>query len=153
MSCPYLLYNAIIFQTVWRKLPLISVILPAAILFIMFILSTAMTSPSHTNYDEIATSQYCKSWRLNVNYEKSKVVILNKAGRLYVNSNYYINDIKLVCVREYKHLGKICSINGLFSAAVSDLMKRGQKAFFKCCSLFKNASPSVNTIIHTLIIQ
>ena len=39
-------------------------------------------------------------------------------------------------------------VNGKFSAAISDLMKRGQKAF-KFCSLFKNASPSVNTMIHT----
>ena len=76
MSCPYLLYNAIIFQTDWRKLPMIHFILPATILFIMYILSTAMTSPSHTNYGEIATSQYCKSWCLNVNYETSKVMIL-----------------------------------------------------------------------------
>ena len=75
-------------------------------------------------------------------------MIFNKAGRLYGNSNYYINDIKLEVVREYKYLGA-CSVNGRFSAAISDLMERGQKAYFKFCSLFKNASPSVNTMIHT----
>ena len=94
-------------------------------------------------------SQYCESWCLNVNYEKSKVMIFNKAGRLYGNSNYYINNIKLEVVRQYKYLGIICSVNGRFSAAISDLMKRGHKAYFKFCSLFKNASPSVNTMIHT----
>ena len=94
-------------------------------------------------------SEYCKTWCLNVNHEKSKVMIFNKAGRIYENKNYYINNIKLDIVREYKYLGIVCSTNGRFSAAVSDLMKRGQKAYFKFCSLFKNASPSINTMIHT----
>ena len=50
--------------------------------------------------------------------------------------NYYINNIKLDIVREYKYLGIVCSINGRFTAAISDLMKRHQKACFKFCSLF-----------------
>ena len=89
-------------------------------------------------------SQYCKSRCQNVNQEKSKVMIFNKAGRIFGNSNYYINNIKLEIVREYKYLGIICSINGK-----CDPMKRGQKAYFKFCSIFKNASQSVNTMIHT----
>ena len=94
-------------------------------------------------------SQYCESWCLNVNYEKSKVMIYNKVGRLYGNSNYYVNNIKLEVVRGYKYLGIICSVNGRFSAAISELMKRGQEDYYKLCSLFKNASPSVNIMIHT----
>ena len=73
-------------------------------------------------------NQRCESWCLNVNHEKkSKVKIFNKAGGLYGNSNYYINNIKLEVVREYKYLGIICSVNGRFAAAMSDLMKKGQK--------------------------
>ena len=66
-------------------------------------------------------------------------MIFNKAGRLYGNSNFYINNAELEIVREYKYLGIICSINGRFSAVISFLMKRGQKAYFKFCNLFKNA--------------
>ena len=95
-------------------------------------------------------SQYCKSWCLHVNYDKSKVMIFNKPGRLYGNYNFYINDIRREVVREYKYLGIVCSINGKFLAALSDLMNRGQKAYFKFCSLFKNASPSVRTYNDTL---
>ena len=76
-------------------------------------------------------------------------MIFNKLGRLYGNYNFYINDIRLEVLREYKYLGIVCSINGKFSAALSDLMNRGQKAYFKFCSLFKNASPSVRIMVHT----
>ena len=94
-------------------------------------------------------SQYCKSWCLNVNYDKSKVMIFNKLGRLYGNYNFYLNDIRLEVLREYKYLGIVCPVKGKFSAALSDLMNRGQKAYFKFCSLFKNASPSVRIMVHT----
>ena len=55
----------------------------------------------------VKLSQYCKSWCPNVNYEKSKVMIFNKASRPYGNLNYYINNIKLENVREYMYLGII----------------------------------------------
>ena len=71
-------------------------------------------------------------------------------GRLYGNYNFYINDIRREVIREYKYLGIVCSINGKFSAALSDLMNRGQKAYFKFCSLFKNASSSVRTTVDPL---
>ena len=32
-------------------------------------------------------------------------MVFNKAGRLYRNSNYYINNIELEILREYKYLG------------------------------------------------
>ena len=43
--------------------------------------------------------------------KKSKVMIFYKAGRLYRNSNYYINNIELEILREYKYLGIILRFN------------------------------------------
>jgi hypothetical protein len=71
---------------------------------------------------------YCKSWGLEINYTKSKVMIFNKGSRLS-NVKFYIDETELEIVRHYKYLGIMLSLNGSFTQALLDLTRRGQKAF------------------------
>ncbi|MEW8544951.1 MAG: reverse transcriptase family protein, partial [Candidatus Thiodiazotropha sp.] len=91
---------------------------------------------------------YCQSWCLDINYNKSKVLVFNRTGRL-VKYNFSISDVSLEVVREYKYLGIVFTISGKFSKAVSDLYCRGQKAYFKLMNIFKYSSPKISTVIHT----
>ena len=75
-----------------------------------------------------AVGNFCSTWGLDINYNKSKVMVFSKSSRLFYLS-FTLNNIQLECVREYKYLGVIFSLNGSFTRALNDLYHRGQKAF------------------------
>lgn len=75
-------------------------------------------------------------------------MVFNRLGRLY-NHQCSVNNVRLEVAREYKYLGIVFTITGKFSAAVSNLYYRGQKAYFKLCNIFKDAMPKISTFIHT----
>ena len=60
------------------------------------------------------TWEYCKSWALEINYTKSKVMIFNKGSRLS-NVKFYIDKTELEIVRHYKYLGIMLKLNGSFT--------------------------------------
>ena len=75
-------------------------------------------------------SDYCKTWNLSVNIEKSKVMIFNKSGRLVQTNNFMLNDQKLEIAQEYKYLGIIFKPSGSFTKANEYLCKKARKALF-----------------------
>ena len=94
-----------------------------------------------------ALEKYCSSWGLDININKTKVVVFNKSDQL-IDTNIKYKGQKIVSVDSYKYLGIIFSKNGNLSTAKLDLQKRGQKAIFKLKSYFKHSSLSFNTNIH-----
>ena len=48
---------------------------------------------------------FCKKWKLNVNTEKTKVMIFNKSGRLLKSNKFTFNKIHLEAIQEFKYLG------------------------------------------------
>lgn len=91
--------------------------------------------------------EYCSRWGLDINYQKSKVMVFNKGSRIS-NSKFYIKDTEIESVRVYKYLGVLFSINGSFTNALSDMFCRGQKAFFKLTSIFKNMPCDVEKFMY-----
>ena len=79
--------------------------------------------------------KYCDDWCLEVNYDKSKVIVFNKAGKFY-ETKFTYKDQKLESVREYRYLGVTFAISGSFSYASSELYEKGLKGFFKLKSIF-----------------
>lgn len=90
---------------------------------------------------------YCDLWCLDINIDKTKVVIFNKCGKI-LNYNFSFNSHSIENVQTYKYLGVLFSASGTFSHAKSDLYKRGLKAFFKLKSIFGDLSPNINTSLH-----
>ena len=86
--------------------------------------------------------QIILEWGLDINFDKSKIMIFNKTGRLF-SHNFSIDNVILESVRQYKYLGVLFSLNGNFTNALNDLYHRGQKAFFKICSTFSSSPASV----------
>ena len=48
---------------------------------------------------------YCDLWHLKINIKKTKVIVFNKCGKLLSKYRFYINNILLENVQEYKYLG------------------------------------------------
>ena len=66
---------------------------------------------------------YCSDWYLNVNVNKTKLIIFNKAGRL-IKSSFIFQNKDIECVSSYRHLG-FFSESGAFSYAKSVRYKKG----------------------------
>jgi len=90
---------------------------------------------------------YCKEWDLDVNMDKTKVVVFNKPGKIVPTKLSYNGKI-LESKAVYKYLGVLLSNNGKLSKAKTDLSQRGQKAIFKMKTSFKGASPNFETCMH-----
>lgn len=92
-------------------------------------------------------NKYCQDWCLDVNINKTKVLIFNKAGRL-ISHNFMFNDNSLECVNKYKYLGIYFCASGSFSYAQNELYKKALKAYFKLSKDFLSLHPSVKTSLH-----
>jgi hypothetical protein len=91
--------------------------------------------------------KYCMSWDLQVNPQKTKVVIFNKKNKM-IESNMKFGIQKIDSATHYKYLGLNFQMNGNMSMSKLDLTNRGQKAMFKLLGCFKNSLPSFDTSIH-----
>ena len=90
---------------------------------------------------------YCADWCLNVNIDKTKVMIFDKAGRV-IKSNFVFQNEIIECVSSYRYLGLHVSASGTFSYAKSELYKKGLKAYFKLCKNILNLYPCLRTSLH-----
>jgi hypothetical protein len=74
-------------------------------------------------------STYCKQWALDINVEKTKVVIFAKHDPIISNRFTYDNDV-LEIVDSYKYLGIFFHKSGKMDLAQDHLAKQGNKACY-----------------------
>lgn len=91
--------------------------------------------------------KYCDDWCLEVNLNKSKIMVFSKSGKLY-NNDFFFKGNKLECVREYKYLGVTFCISGTFSVASKELYKKALKGIFKLKSVFGSIYPKSSVALH-----
>lgn len=73
-------------------------------------------------------SIYCTKWKLNVNVEKTKILIFSK-GPL-AKRHFYYNESIIENVKEFKYLGIVFSRSGSFCKAKKHLCEQAQKAMY-----------------------
>ncbi len=90
------------------------------------------------------TSEYCQQWRLEINIDKCKIMILSRGGRLYPDK-FYIDGLLLENVKSFCYLG--FTITNCFSLASMREAARlkGLKAMFKLIKLVRYTDLSVKT--------
>ena len=64
--------------------------------------------------------EFCDDWRLNVNTDKTKIIVFNKAGRIIKSKFKFKNEI-IDGVSSYRYLGLYFSASGSFSYTKSEL--------------------------------
>ena len=74
--------------------------------------------------------KFCESWKLEVNMQKSKVMIFNSNGKTFLNS-FKFNKNYLETVKSYCYLGITIKYTGNFNVSPQILMEKGRKAWFK----------------------
>jgi hypothetical protein len=65
-----------------------------------------------------------------VNSDKSKIIVFNSNGRTFLTELTYNNCI-IETVTQYCYLGIVMRYNGSFNLAISTLMEKARKAYFK----------------------
>lgn len=89
---------------------------------------------------------YCNEWQLNVNVEKTKVLIFSK-GRPNRNYNFVFNDKQLEIVNEYKYLGIYMSRSGSFLKTKKYIAEQGSKAMYSLLSRVRKLDLPFDIII------
>jgi len=73
--------------------------------------------------------EFCNTWDLKINTEKTKVVIFNKP-RSQLTPIYKIGSSTIEYSTHYKYLGIILSENGSYKPAITTLANQASKALF-----------------------
>lgn len=71
---------------------------------------------------------YCSQWKLNVNVEKTKILVFSK-GPKPKNIFYYNNNVVEI-VSEFKYLGIVFFRSGSFCKAKKHLVEQAQKSMY-----------------------
>ena len=74
-------------------------------------------------------NDYCKRSKLQINFNKSKVMIFRPSGRLTADCFNTAGE-EIECVKKYKYLRIIISSSGSFVDGVGDLINKAQKAWY-----------------------
>ena len=69
---------------------------------------------------------YCKLWKLNINYDKTKIIIFGATK--YDMYEFIMDETKIEIVKTYKYLGVLMSSNGSFLNARKSIHDRATKA-------------------------
>ena len=90
-----------------------------------------------------AFDMYCKTWKLTVNTSKSKVVIFSK-GRPKTNYCFYLNNVQLENVNQYKYLGIFVSRSGSFFSTKKHVAEQAKRASYSLLNKIKTISLPVD---------
>lgn len=101
-------------------------------------------------------AKFLKERGLQVNLEKTKVVVFRRAGRLKQHEAFNWNDSRIEIVKSYTYLGVKFSSSGLFNVAASEFALKGvsaQGALLSVIKRTKNFSLAAANKLFSSIIQ
>ena len=97
---------------------------------------------------------FCKKWRLTINIEKTKLLIVNQPKKL--DFNFRINNCKLEIVDSFSYLGLIISKKCNFQTAINELLKKATRAYYaikKDFNFINNTHPKIIIKLYESMVQ
>lgn len=85
-------------------------------------------SPDELQYHLDLLHTYCNSWGLEVNTEKTKIMVFRNRGRLLRGENWTYNNQDIEVVDEFNYLGTIFKYTGSFSSNTEYIIGKALKA-------------------------
>ena len=79
-------------------------------------------------------ANYCNKWKLNVNVDKSKIMIFGRRKR----HTFTLNNKNIEVVDTFKYLGVICNRNGKYIDAIKDNINKARLAMHTLRQTFKD---------------
>ena len=74
---------------------------------------------------------YCQSNKIRVNVKKTKCMVFNRGGKLLRGSKFHFGEEELELVNRFDYLGFLLTPSISIKDILSDLYKRGLKAYVK----------------------
>ena len=87
---------------------------------------------------------YCKSWQLDINVKKSKILIFNISGKKMKSDQFYLQGHPLEVTDSYCYLGIDFTPSGSLRHAQKNLREKAQKAMFPIYSVISQFNISVS---------
>ena len=77
-----------------------------------------------------ALNEYCQTWKLTINLNKTKIIRFTKRRSPNFNYEFWLNGEKVELVENYVYLGTTISFNGKFKAAIEKQVTQANRALF-----------------------
>ena len=99
------------------------------LLILLYADDTVLMTENHKDMQTLLNffSDYCNEWKLNINVEKTKSMII---GKFRNKLNFILNDSVIENVTFYKYLGVFFHKNGKFTYCMKQLVQIAKKAVF-----------------------
>ena len=95
----------------------------------------------------IAMYDYCKLWDLQVNEDKTKVVVFSKSKFRQIPDFFY-NGKRLEVVDEFSYLGILFNYNGKFHKTKARLVEQARRAMFSVVSKARKLNLPISIQLH-----
>ena len=92
-------------------------------------------------------SKFCKDLCLDVDVDKTNVLVFSKAERLR-KDKFNFDAHELECVQHYRYLGVYFSASGSFSHGIDEIYQKASKASFRITESTASGDPSIHTSIN-----
>ena len=94
---------------------------------------------------------HCEKWGLELNLDKTKVMIFNKQGSTVKKHKFYFQGKKIEIVGQYTYLGFTFIPSGKKHKGIENLLKKASKAWFAIQRLlFKSRKKTRGTYLHLI---
>ena len=87
-------------------------------------------SPNELQLALNAVNDYCKTWKLKINIDKTKIIRFTKNKTQMPVQNFWLNGEKVELVDSYVYLGTTFQSNGRFTGAIQKQINQAHRALF-----------------------
>jgi hypothetical protein len=117
------------------------------ILVLLYADDTAMLASSEAGLQKCLDSlaDYCDTWKLKVNVDKTKIVIFS---RRKPKSRFTYKGEEIEIVQHFKYLGVIISSNGKYTETKKHLQSQGTKAMYCILRKGRKLQLPIDVLIH-----
>ena len=92
--------------------------------------------------------KFCDSWQLEVNIDKSKVIVFNSSGKLLKGPSFIYRGTPLENVQSYCYLGIDFICSGSYKLARTNLVEKASKAMFPLTSMIAQFNIPSDQALH-----
>ena len=91
---------------------------------------------------------YCETWNLTVNVDKTKIMVFRKGGLLSRRERWFYNGVDIEIVNQFNYLGVVFTPGGSFIQAAKTLSGKAIRALCSLLSLTKSMEIPLNIMIN-----
>ena len=102
--------------------------------------------PSDLQNSLNALCNYCNKWGLEVNAEKSKIVVFRKRGPLRRNESWTYDNISIEVVNDFNYMGTVFTYTGSFLLNQKMLADKALKAMNVLCNKTRSFDFDISTL-------